>query len=425
MPLGISEISPIAGMIERGGEFLSKEIQDTGKTIEAALIRNRSFKQAAEFGAKLSQINPQSDEWPQAAAALASQYPLAIASGLGPKIMEPMAKAYAGYQAAKRVDTQFGNQVAMENLRNRHIRERGPTPFLDGAGTPGGLDAGDTQPIVDVRPGRNTSMLGAFGPAGLAAGIASDQGGAQTDTSPLPPLPENEAPPDAATSIRQRYSQIRAQVADDLIRDEQERAKRGLAPRTAKEGNAAIERQAKAIFDAEVRAGKPAPDLVPSSADPNVLINSKTGSMVKKTTEGISRIGSELDATKFAYHKEQDAVKQQAAAQKIQAKAAVDAAESAVKDLQAEMSRAQSELAKVSKFEFSEKPEERAQWEQRQRAAQQVKDKLTIAQKAHQEVLRTASRTDKVKVKKPDGTVGFIPAGQLEEAKAAGYTEVP
>lgn len=81
-------------------------------------------RQVAGLGQELGTLNPESPEWAQQAVQLGSRYPLAMKSPAGQFMLGTQAKAHAQWQqtqqATARAQTQFGNSVALEGLKQRN-----------------------------------------------------------------------------------------------------------------------------------------------------------------------------------------------------------------------------------------------------------------------------------------------------------------
>lgn len=111
-------------MVERFGVRLSEGIINSGKMIEDGLHRVTTQKQLVGLGQTLSQLDPNTPDYPQKLIAIAPQFPEALRDPRGQALMSIGAKQHFQWQqtqaAAQRMQTQFGNSVALENLRSRH-----------------------------------------------------------------------------------------------------------------------------------------------------------------------------------------------------------------------------------------------------------------------------------------------------------------
>lgn len=403
MPLGYENNGVSAGLIERGGDLLAESLINTGKTIEGALIRSQAFKQARELGAAIQQTNPQSDDWPQQAAFLVSQYPLAAQSGLAKMVMEPVGKAYAGYQAAKVAGLRIQGQKDIAAARTGVAN-----PFTGGLTEPNGAPSPQlTNPNQDP-----IDVVGKIGAGGLGGAMQAPDLG--QPASVLPPLPDgtnaDTSLPDAATGMKRRIQRMSIESALNQVgRINAEAISKGQPPvfKTQAQVDAAafkIKSAQDKLAAAEEKANAPAADFHPSTVVPGVMLTAR-GTPFVKTDTGVAHPSSEFAAKRiqdsedrFAYRKEQDAKKQQNAAEALARKSEEQAAAAKVKSLQADMSRVQSALAQVRKFEYSDKPEERAQFTQRQREAQVVRDALAAAEKDHYEALKKAPKNEDLPV---------------------------
>jgi len=106
------------------GNDAAQMILQTGATIQQGLHQMMTNRQVAALGQQLGTLNPESPEWAQQAVKLGSQYPLAMKSPAGQFMLGTQAKAHAQWQQAQtataRQQTQFGNSVALENMRQRN-----------------------------------------------------------------------------------------------------------------------------------------------------------------------------------------------------------------------------------------------------------------------------------------------------------------
>ena len=416
MPLGFEANGIMPGLIQEGGAALSATIQRTGQAIQHSLLQQQAFRQARELGSALTQTDPASDKWPQQAAFLTSQFPLAVASGLAKEIVTPMAKAYAGFQKAKESELILNRQTKLIDERdkvnvNRYNREH-PAFVQPGAtvGGDGGLMGGAAEPIADVRPGRTAGLAG-LGPVGLTAGAAMDAAGAQEQ--PLPTLPGGEAPPpvDAATGM----ARARSRAADIVLREEATRAQQGLAPRGKRQGDEDINKIAKSIFDAENKA-KPATEN--KSLEDFAVENGyeRIGNSSYFSKNGAGRY--QIDTNAKGQHtvktagvssepekKAQSIASSFNRAQQQDYKTKLTAAERSVQDAENDWKTAKSALERVRKNETSGDDAALAQFRQLQEAARVAQDALGAAR-----VARNA-------LKEPDALEYF---DSIAEAKAAG-----
>lgn len=113
-------VGGLAALSKSYGDWSAQQMQETGKLIETSLQRMNTNRQIQGLGQALSQTNPESPEWPKQAVALGAQFPLAMQSEAGKMLLGTQAQAHAQWTATQRATAQFGNQVALENLRYRH-----------------------------------------------------------------------------------------------------------------------------------------------------------------------------------------------------------------------------------------------------------------------------------------------------------------
>ncbi len=320
MPLGIENNGVSAGLIERGGDFLAQSLIDTGKTIETALIRGQAYRQAREFGQQLSQIDPQSDQWPQQAAFLTSQYPLAVQSGLAKEIMVGPAKAFAGFQAAKRVTQEIQGRKDVAALH-------GPTgnqPIYTGGGSgprPTGFGLGPLELPDSVTPGQ---------PQGIS-GVLQDTFSVMKGDQPAPEVVTNAdngvvAPagdiPDAATGMQRRSSRPLQSYIDQYSQTYNDALAAKKAPQFRPSQITTIAKAQKAADDKEISGLNAAPKVKAtlSDADGNLYREMVDGNFLYPdgtrhlaAPKGLTRVGGaheqdRLDQAKeaFDYKKERN-----------------------------------------------------------------------------------------------------------------------
>lgn len=366
MPLGYENNGVSAGLIERGGDLLAQSLIDTGKTIEGALIRSQAFKQARELGAAIQQTNPQSDDWPQQAAFLVSQYPLAAQSGLAKMVMEPVGKAYAGYQAAKRVDNVFGNNVALENLRSRHAMDR--VEARPGATGAMPLNFNSDPLSGDIQPGQQQGIQGVL--QDTFSTMKGDQ--PAQDASVLPPL---GAIPDAATAMQQRSQ--RELMVMKALSDENKASMAAGGPALWTNRNSQME--ANRRLKEEEKANVKGVDLVPSQTVPGVMVNPKSGTpYLPGENGGILRPGGQFEKPRL------DLQTKVADDRRVlqQYKTKLARAEREAKDAESDWNTAKAALERVRKFEHSDDEGELAKFRELQADAQRAKDALAAKRAA-------------------------------------------
>lgn len=259
MPLGIENNGVAAGIIQRGGDYLAKQLVETGQKIETALIRGQAFREARDFGQQLSTVNPASDEFPQAVTALAARYPLAIQSGLGVELMKPSVQAYRGYQQGKQADAIARRQENMAGINQRNWNARQPQPFLPTSGSPRPDVTGLTEQPLNEPAG----IMGAVtGPSSFVGRAMMSATGSELPRIPGGPdgniLSTNAgADVDAVKgmSARERQKQISDQVWQDMMTEEGQRKEQGLPPLfNTKNAPQIHERRVSDLFKAETKS---------------------------------------------------------------------------------------------------------------------------------------------------------------------------
>jgi len=142
MPFTFSTESFTRPLAEFGNDSAQMILQ-TGATIQQGLQQMMTNRQVAALGQQLGSLNPESPEWAQQAVKLGSQYPLAMKSPAGQFMLGTQAKAHAQWQQAQtataRQQTQFGNAVTLENMRQRNrvaIAGMRPNSEVDLSGLP-------------------------------------------------------------------------------------------------------------------------------------------------------------------------------------------------------------------------------------------------------------------------------------------------
>lgn len=179
-------VGGLAALSKSYGDWSAQQMQETGKLIETSLQRMNTNRQIQGLGQALSQTNPESPEWPKQAVALGAQFPLAMQSEAGKMLLGTQAQAHAQWAATQRATAQFGNQVALENLRYRHTL---------GGIEARGLQKGNTE--VDL------TMPDTLAPRNPASGInlqgptqSGEPLGAATADEAAPLFGQNESLPD-------------------------------------------------------------------------------------------------------------------------------------------------------------------------------------------------------------------------------------
>lgn len=124
MPLGFSGGSNLVAMGERYGQRLVRGIMQAGEAIEQGLQRITTNRQLQGLGQTLSQLNPQSPDYPQKLIQIAPNFPFAMQDPRGQTMVAIGAKAHAQWQqsqnAMRTMGDRFGNQVALQGLRHRN-----------------------------------------------------------------------------------------------------------------------------------------------------------------------------------------------------------------------------------------------------------------------------------------------------------------
>jgi len=434
--LGIEVNGTMPSLIQDAGNALSDSLIQSGKTIETALIRSATFRQASELGQQLSQINPQSDAWPQQAAAITSQYPLAVQSGLAKMIVEPAAKAFAGYQAAK--TAQIRTQGTLDAIK---LRNGASTPTFTGGLTEPGMPsvAGAPSPNLtnintdplDVTSAGNggiqSVLASGLGPVGAAAGAGIDAGQQTQPNDVLPPLSGPDAvqsapPPDAATGMRTQRMPIEAAL-NQVGKINADAVAKGQPPpfKTQAQVDAAafkIKSTADRIADAEAKANKPAPDLVESQTMPGVMID-KGGHPLLKTPEGgLVRPAGQYEKPRLDLAAKAQADKLSTTDKANQAKAVAQELHGVDTDLAA----ARRDLARYRADQIKDTTDENLKsrvFAQEKKVAE-LEAARAQKQAKYDSILTTT--VEKVPVISPDGRKGFIPKSQLDEALKNGYT---
>ncbi len=433
MPLGFEDNGIMAGIIERGGNALSATIQKTGQAIQQSLLEQQAFRQARDLGAQISQLDPASDKWPQQAAFLTSQYPLATASGLAKPIIEPMAKAYAGFQQAKIANIRVQGQKDIAATRGGGLS---PVYTTSGSGdaTNPGLPEANQDPI-SVQMGKTgiPGVLGSsFGPAGVAADAAIS--GGETPVVDEAVAPAGDLIPDAAAGMRRRASRPLQDYINDYSKTYNDAIAAGKQPQFRSSQIATVAARQKAADDKEIATENAAPKIKNTYSDANgnlyrELTDSSfvypDGTKHMAAPAGLTRVAGaheqeRLDMTKAAT--EQRTVRNEKTDLVKSAKSEYDDAVKMFKtenDLQHKLeAAAKAAIAKGADAESI--ASNQAAVVDQQKRAQLQKDRMEKALKSYQDALKTSG---KVAVINPDGKPGLIPKSQLEEALKNGYRE--
>ena len=109
-------------MVERYGERVAQGIIRDGQMIEDGLKRVKTHKELIGLGQTLSQLDPSTPDYPQKLIAIAPQFPEALRDPRGQAMMGMGAKQHFQWQqtqaANSRMQTQFGNQLALKGVRS-------------------------------------------------------------------------------------------------------------------------------------------------------------------------------------------------------------------------------------------------------------------------------------------------------------------
>lgn len=186
MPLGFSGGNWLSQMGERYGDKLAKGIVQTGAIIEENLMKMQTNRQLTGLGQGLSQLNPQSAEYPNQLIELGTAFPMAMQDRRGQFLMSIGAKANAEWQAQERAKAQseatFKRQKSLLGMRNQN-RIGNEVDLLGGAGLPA-PDA--APPMESAPPTANTLGLGRVGLPGLGAALDLAGGQPQAQATPQP-----------------------------------------------------------------------------------------------------------------------------------------------------------------------------------------------------------------------------------------------
>ncbi len=206
MPLGFTG-GRLAPQIERFGDDAAQMILQTGATIQQGLHQMMTNRQVAGLGQELGTLNPESPEWAQQAVQLGSRYPLAMKSPAGQFMLSTQAKAHAQWQqtqqATARAQTQFGNSVALEGMKQRNriaLADRKPSGEVDlsGMALPSRLTPQNPASGINLQgPTPSGEPLGA-----ADAGTAALTSGTGAGMEAQPPLPLDQLDPLAVSALR-------------------------------------------------------------------------------------------------------------------------------------------------------------------------------------------------------------------------------
>lgn len=114
----------LLGIQRHYGDQLLEGIQQGGRIIEQGLKQITTKRQLEGLGATLSQLNPESPDYPQELIKVGAQFPFAMQDPRGQALMSIGAKAHAQWQQAqqvmKRGDLAFDRAKQMEEIRFRN-----------------------------------------------------------------------------------------------------------------------------------------------------------------------------------------------------------------------------------------------------------------------------------------------------------------
>lgn len=114
----------LLGIQRHYGDQLLEGIQQGGRIIEQGLKQITTKRQLEGLGQTLSQLNPESPDYPQELIKVGAQFPFAMQDPRGQALMSIGAKAHAQWQQAQQVtrqaDLTFNRQKQMEEIRFRN-----------------------------------------------------------------------------------------------------------------------------------------------------------------------------------------------------------------------------------------------------------------------------------------------------------------
>lgn len=294
------DANPTLAVSEKYGDRLSAMIQQSGATIAQGLEQIMTKRQLQGFGDALSQMSPESPDYPQKLIGLRSQFPLAADDPRGRYLAGIGFKAYENWQ---------GTQKALATAQARDTANPRVDTLLGGGRPPGtGIPAPAGAAPNEVSGGEVAVPPSGFsGNMGIGAGASTGQPpdavtgvgptlGASAEPQALPPLPDATSEtliPEAPSAVAGLRAQQQAT---------------GIKPRATELTRAQMidsqyaQRVAEKKREEQVKAAA-TPELVPSEADPSLLVNSKTGAVLKKTDEGVFRPGGEFEKPRLAQTK--------------------------------------------------------------------------------------------------------------------------
>ncbi len=375
MPLGFEVSNEIPNLIARSGDYAANQLIETGRTIQATLLRNQAFRETRQLGEQLSQINPTSDDYPQAAAAIVSQHPLAIQTGLAKMVLEPGMKAYAAAQAAKRTDALIKGRADLHGGGNQPVYTGGPRPTF------GNVDEDPLNPKLPQNQSITGVLQNTFGT------MKGDEPQAE-----LAPLPGGDVP-DAASAMRKKVRPLQ-----DYIREYSTTYNDALAagkrpPFSPAQISANAARQ-KAADDKEIaaatKANAPATDLHESTVIPGVMLTPKGTPFVKTEGGGIAHPASEYTQERIQQGKEAIKTRLERAVKTDIAKAANAEYLARKKDFET----ADTLLHRLEQTarKDAENPTLQAQVQEQQQRAEAAKQAREAALSKYQDVLKTEAQ---------------------------------
>jgi len=179
MPLGIQNDNFIANATLRFGDHLAKSIQQAGVGIEQSIERVATNRQLQGLGETLSQINPETPDYPQQLMKLRTQFPLAAQDPRGYSMVGLGMKSYLQWQQnqqqIQRATTQFGRQKQLIAYRNAN-----PRP---GSAANGEVDLLTGQPAEGLPEGGGVVAPGQLAPQNPATRAGFSFGSGMGDQS--------------------------------------------------------------------------------------------------------------------------------------------------------------------------------------------------------------------------------------------------
>lgn len=116
--IGITYSSVPSSLISQSGKFLSDNIREIGKSVQASILEINTRRDLQRMAQDMQGMNVQSDDFPMQLTQLMSSHPLAARDERGQLAMNVLGKAHGQWQSEQMLASRLQNQLTGIGLRN-------------------------------------------------------------------------------------------------------------------------------------------------------------------------------------------------------------------------------------------------------------------------------------------------------------------